>query len=493
MSSAHNALVRLSASELVGKLQKGEVRSVDLAQAFIASCDKNEPAIQAFLHLDRQAILDAAEHSDSRRKTGEKLGPLAGLPIAIKDNMCQKGVPTTCASKILKGFKPPYSATVVERLLAAGAVPFGKTNLDEFAMGSSTENSAYQTTRNPWDTTRIPGGSSGGSAAAVAGCLAPLSLGSDTGGSIRQPASLCGIVGLKPTYGLISRYGLVAFASSLDQIGPFSHDVTGSALLLEALAGHDPRDTTCVNQPVPDYLADLDKPLAGLRVGVAREFFGEGLDSQVEKAVRAALDVYKSQGATIVDVSLPTSPHAVATYYLVATAEASSNLARFDGVRYGHRTERKGNLIEQYSRSRGEGFGAEVKRRIMLGTYALSSGYIDAYYLQSLKVRRLILQDFEKIFSQCDVLAGPTAPTAAFKVGEKSSDPLAMYLSDIYTISCNLAGISGISIPCGFTDNGLPIGLQLQGPQFAESKLLRAARMHEKATDWHTRRPALVG
>jgi len=493
MSSPAHALVRLSASELAGKLQRGEVKSADLAQAYLAACDKHEPSIRAFLHLDRQAILDAAEQSDARRKSGEKLGPLAGVPIAIKDNLCQKGVPTTCASKILKGFKPPYTATVVDRLQSAGAVCFGKTNLDEFAMGSSTENSAYQTTRNPWDVERIPGGSSGGSAAAVAGCLAPLSLGSDTGGSIRQPASLCGIVGLKPTYGLVSRYGLVAFASSLDQIGPFSHDVTGSAMLLQAIAGHDSRDSTCVNQPVPDYLADLDKPLAGLRVGVAREFFGEGLDPLVEKAVRAALDVYKSQGATIVDVSLPTSPHAVATYYLVATAEASSNLARFDGVRYGHRTAQKGNLIEQYCRSRGEGFGAEVKRRIMLGTYALSSGYIDAYYLQSLKVRRLILQDFQKVFSQCDVLAGPTAPTAAFKAGEKSSDPLAMYLSDIYTISCNLAGISGISIPCGFTDNGLPIGLQLQGPQFAESTLLRAARMHEKATDWHTRRPALVG
>ncbi len=493
MSSPALPLVRLSASELTGKLQRGEVKSADLAQDYLAAFDKHEPSIHAFLHLDRQAILDAAERSDARRKAGEKLGPLAGMPIAIKDNLCQKGVPTTCGSKILQGFKPPYTATVVDRLEAAGAVCFGKTNLDEFAMGSSTENSAYQTTRNPWDTDRIPGGSSGGSAAAVAGCLAPLSLGSDTGGSIRQPASLCGIVGLKPTYGLVSRYGLVAFASSLDQIGPFSHDVTGAAHLLQAIAGHDQRDSTCVNQPVPGYLADLDKPLAGLKVGVAREFFGEGLDPQVEKAVRAALDVYKSQGATLVDVSLPTSPHAVATYYLVATAEASSNLARFDGVRYGHRTTRKGNLIEQYCRSRGEGFGAEVKRRIMLGTYALSSGYIDAYYLQSLKVRRLILQDFQKVFSQCDVLAGPTAPTAAFKVGEKSSDPLAMYLSDIYTISCNLAGICGISIPCGFTDNGLPIGLQLQGPQFAESTLLRAARMHEKATDWHTRRPALVG
>ena len=487
-----SSLTRLPASELVLRLRQGDLSAVQLAQAYLAACDRHEPTLRAFLHLDKQLVLDRATAIDARRQAGESVGALAGLPVALKDNLCQKGVLTTCASKMLQNFRPPYNATVIERLEAAGAVCFGKTNLDEFAMGSSTENSAFQTTRNPWDPERIPGGSSGGSAAAVAGCLAPLSLGSDTGGSIRQPASLCGIVGLKPTYGLVSRYGLVAFASSLDQIGPFAHDATGAALLLQAIAGHDPRDTTSLNQPVPDYLADLDQPLAGLRVGVAREFFGEGLDPQVEQAVRTALDVYKSQGATLVDVSLPTSPHAVATYSLVATAEASSNLARYDGVHFGHRTERKSNLIELYSRSRGEGFGAEVKRRIMLGTYALSSGYIDAYYLQSLRVRRLILEDFQQVFLQCDVLAGPTAPTAAFKVGEKSADPLSMYLSDIYTISCNLAGISGISIPCGFTTGGLPIGLQLQGPQFAESTLLRAARMHEKATDWHTRRPALV-
>ena len=484
------SLTRRPASELVHLLRRGEVSSRQVAQSFLDSATARDEQVGAFLHLDAQAVLAAADAIDARRAKGEPVGVLAGIPVAIKDNLCQRGVPTTCASRMLANFKPPYTAHVVERVIAEGGVPFGKTNLDEFAMGSSTENSAFKKTRNPWDLERIPGGSSGGSAAAVAGCLAPLSLGSDTGGSIRQPASLCGIVGLKPSYGRVSRYGLVAFASSLDQVGPFAHDVTGAALLLQVVAGHDRRDSTSVDQPVPDYLATLETPLAGLRVGVAREFFGPGLDSEVEKAVRGALAVYKGLGATIVEVDLPTSPHAVATYYLVATAEASSNLARYDGVHYGHRTAEKTNLIDLYSKSRGEAFGAEVKRRIMLGTYALSSGYIDAYYTKALKARRLILEDFNKVFAQCDVLAGPTSPTAAFKLGEKSSDPLSMYLSDIYTISCNLAGIAGVSIPCGFTASGLPIGLQLQAPAMAEETLLRAARMHEKATDWHTRRPS---
>jgi len=484
------SLTRRPASELVHLLRRGEVSSRQVAQSFLDAATARDEQVGAFLHLDAEAVLAAADSVDARRAKGEPVGVLAGLPVAIKDNLCQRGVPTTCASKMLANFKPPYTAHVVERVIAEGGVPFGKTNLDEFAMGSSTENSAFKKTRNPWDLERIPGGSSGGSAAAVAGCLAPLSLGSDTGGSIRQPASLCGIVGLKPSYGRVSRYGLVAFASSLDQVGPFAHDVTGAALLLQAVAGHDRRDSTSVDQPVPDYLAALETPLSGLRVGVAREFFGPGLDSEVEKAVRGALDVYKGLGATIVEVDLPTSPHAIATYYLVATAEASSNLARYDGVHYGHRTAEKTNLIDLYSKSRGEAFGAEVKRRIMLGTYALSSGYIDAYYTKALKARRLILEDFNKVFAQCDVLAGPTSPTAAFKLGEKSSDPLAMYLSDIYTISCNLAGIAGVSIPCGFTATGLPIGLQLQAPAMAEETMLRAARMHEKATDWHTRRPS---
>lgn len=484
-------LTQLPASALVSLLRRGEISSRQLTQACLDACQSLDSKIGAFLHLDAEAVLTAADAIDSRRVRGESVGLLAGLPVAIKDNLCQKGVPTTCASKMLAGFRPPYTAHVVERVTAEGGVPFGKTNLDEFAMGSSTENSAFQKTRNPWDLERIPGGSSGGSAAAVAGCLTPLSLGSDTGGSIRQPASLCGIVGLKPSYGRVSRYGLVAFASSLDQVGPFAHDVAGAALLLQAIAGHDNRDSTSVNQPVPDYMATLETPLAGLRVGVAREFFGPGLDTEVEQAVHKALDVYRGLGATIVDVTLPTSPHAIATYYLVATAEASSNLARYDGVHYGHRTAEKTNLINLYCKSRGEGFGAEVKRRIMLGTYALSSGYIDAYYTKALKARRLILNDFNRIFASCDVLAGPTAPTAAFKLGEKASDPLSMYLSDIYTISCNLAGISGVSIPCGFTASGLPIGLQLQGPAMAEETLLRAARMHEKATAWHTHRPTL--
>ncbi len=484
------SLTRRPASELVHLLRRGEVSSRQVAQSFLDSATARDEQVGAFLHLDAEAVLAAADAIDAKRAKGEPVGVLAGIPVAIKDNLCQRGVPTTCASRMLANFKPPYTAHVVERVIAEGGVPFGKTNLDEFAMGSSTENSAFKKTRNPWDLERIPGGSSGGSAAAVAGCLAPLSLGSDTGGSIRQPASLCGIVGLKPSYGRVSRYGLVAFASSLDQVGPFAHDVTGAALLLQVVAGHDRRDSTSVDQPVPDYLATLETPLAGLRVGVAREFFGPGLDSEVEKAVRGALAVYKGLGATIVEVDLPTSPHAVATYYLVATAEASSNLARYDGVHYGHRTAEKTNLIDLYSKSRGEAFGAEVKRRIMLGTYALSSGYIDAYYTKALKARRLILEDFNKVFAQCDVLAGPTSPTAAFKLGEKSSDPLSMYLSDIYTISCNLAGIAGVSIPCGFTASGLPIGLQLQAPAMAEETLLRAARMHEKATDWHTRRPS---
>ena len=484
------SLTRRPASELVHLLRRGEVSSRQVAQSFLDSATARDEQVGAFLHLDAEAVLAAADAIDAKRAKGEPVGVLAGIPVAIKDNLCQRGVPTTCASRMLANFKPPYTAHVVERVIAEGGVPFGKTNLDEFAMGSSTENSAFKKTRNPWDLERIPGGSSGGSAAAVAGCLAPLSLGSDTGGSIRQPASLCGIVGLKPSYGRVSRYGLVAFASSLDQVGPFAHDVTGAALLLQVVAGHDRRDSTSVDQPVPDYLTTLETPLAGLRVGVAREFFGPGLDSEVEKAVRGALAVYKGLGATIVEVDLPTSPHAVATYYLVATAEASSNLARYDGVHYGHRTAEKTNLIDLYSKSRGEAFGAEVKRRIMLGTYALSSGYIDAYYTKALKARRLILEDFNKVFAQCDVLAGPTSPTAAFKLGEKSSDPLSMYLSDIYTISCNLAGIAGVSIPCGFTASGLPIGLQLQAPAMAEETLLRAARMHEKATDWHTRRPS---
>jgi aspartyl-tRNA(Asn)/glutamyl-tRNA(Gln) amidotransferase subunit A len=356
-------------------------------------------------------------------------------------------------------------------------------------MGSSTENSAFQGTRNPWDTSRIPGGSSGGSAAAVAGCQAPLSLGTDTGGSIRQPAALCGIVGMKPTYGRVSRYGLVAFASSLDQIGPFAHDVTDCALLLEAIAGHDRRDSTCAKLPVPEYRKTINDPVEGLTIGVPREFFDKGLDSEVEAAVRGALKEYEKRGATLVDVSLPHSKYALAAYYIVAPAEASSNLARYDGMHYGHRTKQKADLIGTYAKSRGEGFGREVQRRILIGTYVLSSGYADKYYHQALKVRRLVKKDYDDAFEKCDVVMGPTTPTAAFKAGEKSDDPLAMYLSDVYTVSCNLAGLPGMSIPCGFTKAGLPIGLQLLGRPFDEERLFRVARVYESATDWHTRRP----
>jgi aspartyl-tRNA(Asn)/glutamyl-tRNA(Gln) amidotransferase subunit A len=395
---------------------------------------------------------------------------------------------------MLEHFAPPYDAHVIERLRAADAVLIGKTNLDEFAMGSSTENSAYQITRNPWNLERIPGGSSGGSAAAVAAGEAPLSLGTDTGGSIRQPAALCGVVGVKPTYGRVSRYGLIAFASSLDQIGPIAYTVADAARLLEVIAGHDPRDSTSVDRPVPAYTRTLDDPLPGLRIGVPREFFDAGLDADVQAAVQAALREYEKRGATLVDISLPhCASHAIAVYYLVATAEASSNLARYDGMHFGHRTAKKADLVGTYAKTRGEGFGREVERRIMLGTYALSSGYKDAYYLQAMKVRRLISDEFTSAFEKCDVIVGPTTPTAAFPVGEKSGNPLAMYLTDIYTISANLAGIAGLSLPCGFTRDSLPVGLQLLAPPFGEETLLRAARVYESATDWHTRRPAVAG
>jgi aspartyl-tRNA(Asn)/glutamyl-tRNA(Gln) amidotransferase subunit A len=385
---------------------------------------------------------------------------------------------------------PPYDAEIIRRLRDADAVILGKTNMDEFAMGSSTENSAYQITRNPWDTARTPGGSSGGSAAAVAAGMAPLAIGSDTGGSIRQPAAFCGVVGMKPTYGRVSRYGLVAFASSLDQLGPFAADVAGAAALLEVMAGHDSRDSTSVDRPVPEYRRTLEQPLSGLRIGLASEHFVAGLDAEVASTVRAAADVYRSLGARVVDVALPHSKYGVAAYYLIAPSEAASNLARYDGVHYGHRAENFDGLIDMYAASRGEGFGAEVKRRIMLGNYALSAGYYDAYYLKALKVRRLIRNDFDRAFETCDVLLSPVAPTPAFKVGELVDDPLAMYLSDIYTLSANLAGLPGISLPGGFSSAGLPIGIQLLGPPFSEEPLLRAARMFERETAWHTKHPS---
>jgi aspartyl-tRNA(Asn)/glutamyl-tRNA(Gln) amidotransferase subunit A len=477
-----------TAIELLGALSAGAVSAEALTTQFLGAIRARDPHVRAFLSVDEAGALEQARRVDDRRRRGEPLGPLAGVPVALKDVLCVRGQPTTCASKILENYRPPYDAHVVTQLRKADAILIGKTNLDEFAMGSSTENSAYQITRNPWALDRIPGGSSGGSAAAVAACEAPLALGSDTGGSIRQPAALCGIVGLKPTYGRVSRFGLVAFGSSLDQIGPFAHDVAAAALLLEVIAGHDPRDSTSVDQPVPAYRQALEQPIESLTIGVPAEYFGEGLAPEVEQAVRAAIRTYEQLGATVREVSLPHSRFALATYYLVATAEASSNLARYDGAHFGRRSTEHTNLIDMYCRSRGEGLGAEVKRRIMLGTYALSSGYKDAYYLKALAVRRLIKNDFDRVFAECDVVLGPTSPTTAFKIGERSADPLAMYLADVYTISANLAGLPGISVPCGFGKEGLPIGLQLLAAPFAEEKLLRAARMYERVTDWHTRR-----
>ncbi|MEO6809267.1 MAG: Asp-tRNA(Asn)/Glu-tRNA(Gln) amidotransferase subunit GatA [Isosphaeraceae bacterium] len=492
-------LTRTTAAALIAQMNAGTVSAEEVARAYLDRADLLNDRLNVFLHQDADRALDQARAVDARRKAGEPLGPLAGVPIAIKDNFCTIGEPTTCASKMLANFRPPYDATVITRLRASGAVLMGKTNMDEFAMGSSTENSAFGPTRNPWDLDRIPGGSSGGSAAAVAADLAPLSLGSDTGGSIRQPASHCGLAGLKPTYGRVSRYGLIAFASSLDQIGPFAHDLTDLALLLKAIAGHDPMDSTSVDAPVPDYSATLDQKPASLRIGLVREFFSEGLDPEVDAAVREAVRVYEQHGATVQEVSLPHTGYGVEAYYLVAPAECSSNLARYDGTIYGHRAkdfapttpeeEDLPPLIRMMMASRAEGFGAEVKRRIMLGTFALSAGYADQYYNQALKVRRLIRNDFDAAFTKVDVLLGPTSPTPAFKLGEKTADPLAMYLSDIYTITANLAGIPGISIPCGLTRAGLPIGLQLLAPAFAEENLLRTARVFEQATDWHTRRP----
>ncbi|HYO11034.1 MAG TPA: Asp-tRNA(Asn)/Glu-tRNA(Gln) amidotransferase subunit GatA [Tepidisphaeraceae bacterium] len=472
-----------------------QVSAVELTRHVLARIEKLEPQIRAYTSVAADHALAQARAVDA----GERGGALAGVPIALKDNLCTTFGTTTCSSKMLANFRSPYDATVVQKLDAAGAIFLGKTNLDEFAMGSSTENSAFGATRNPWDATRVPGGSSGGSAAAVAAGTAVASLGSDTGGSIRQPAALCGIVGLKPTYGRVSRYGLVAFASSLDQVGPFGRTVADCAALMNVIAGHDPRDSTAVADAPPDYRVDLEQPLKGLRVGLAREYaLPDGLDAQVRRAFDAAVATYRALGATIVDVSLPHAEYGIAAYYVIAPCEASSNLARYDGVHFGHRTKQPvSDIVELFSKSRAEGFGDEVQRRIMIGTYALSSGYYDAYYLRALKMRALIKRDFDRAFGQCDVIATPTSPTPAFKIGEKSGDPLSMYLADVFTVTCNIAGLPGISVPCGFTDgstsdgNPLPIGLQLLGPTFSEPTLLRAARMYEAATDWHTRRPAL--
>ncbi|MGQ0635622.1 MAG: Asp-tRNA(Asn)/Glu-tRNA(Gln) amidotransferase subunit GatA [Planctomycetaceae bacterium] len=487
------SIIGATAGELLQRLERRDVSCAEITGAFLEAIERRDGAIRAFLHVDHEAARAQARDIDARRQRGEKLGKLAGLPVAVKDVICTQGQPTTCASRMLQRFVPPYDAHVISRLKGADAVLIGKTNMDEFAMGSSTENSAFQVTRNPWNLEHTPGGSSGGSGAAVAAAMAPLALGTDTGGSIRLPAGFCGVVGMKPTYGRVSRYGLIAYGSSLDQIGPFANDVAGAALLLEVLAGHDPRDSTSVDALVPDYSRTLEDPLAGLRIGLAKEHFVSGLDPQVEQAIRSAVEVYKSLGATVHEISLPHSKYAVAVYYVVAPSEASSNLARYDGVHYGHRAADFDNMIDMYCASRGEGFGGEVKRRIMLGTYSLSAGYYDAYYLKALKVRRLIRNDFDKAFEQVDLIASPVAPTPAFKIGELIDDPLAMYLSDIYTISANLAGLPGICIPAGFSTAGLPIGLQLLAAPFAEERLLRAARMFERETEWHKRRPGGEG
>jgi aspartyl-tRNA(Asn)/glutamyl-tRNA(Gln) amidotransferase subunit A len=468
-------------------LAAGELTSAELTEALLARIAAVEPAVQAFLTITGEEALAEARAADAARSAAS--GPLHGVPMAIKDVICTRGVRTTCGSAILENFVPPYDATVVARLKAAGTVSLGKLNCDEFAMGSSTETSAFHTTSNPWDLERVPGGSSGGSAAAVAAAMAPASLGTDTGGSIRQPAALCGVSGMKPTYGRVSRFGLIAYGSSLDQIGPFAWTAADLALILGAIAGHDPRDGTSANLPVPDYSAALTGDVRGLRVGVPREYFVDGMEPGVEAATRAAIEVLREQGAEVVEVSLPYTKYALPTYYIVAPAEASANLARYDGVRYGPREEGE-SMWEEIERTRGRRFGAEVRRRIMLGTYALSAGYYDAYYKRAQQVRTLIKRDFEQAFAEVDILAAPTSPTVAFKSGQKLDDPLAMYLSDVCTLPINLAGVPGLVVPCGFSE-GLPVGLQLIGRPFDEATLLRAGDAYQRMTDWHTRRPAL--
>jgi aspartyl-tRNA(Asn)/glutamyl-tRNA(Gln) amidotransferase subunit A len=470
-------------TQLAAGLDKGEYSSLEVTRALLDRIESLDSTLNAFITVTAERALEAAELADAARAAGNG-GALSGLPIVHKDIFCTRDVLTTCGSRMLENFVSPYDATVVERLAAAGAVMLGKSNMDEFAMGSSNETSYYGPVQNPWDLERSPGGSSGGSAAAVAGRLAPAATGTDTGGSIRQPAALSGIFGIKPTYGRVSRYGMIAFASSLDQAGVLTRCSADAAMLLGVMAGFDKRDSTCVEHPVPDYVAALDESLAGLRVGVVRQHFDSGLDDGCASAVRGALTVLESLGATLVDVDLPNLDLSVPTYYVVAPAECSSNLSRFDGVRFGHRAKDADDLFDLYCRSRGEGFGAEVKRRIMTGTYVLSAGYYDAYYLKAQQVRQLIADDFGKAFETVDVIAGPTSPTPAFKLGDKTDDPITMYLNDIYTIGANLAGLPGVSAPCGFVD-GLPVGLHLVGPHFSEDVLLRCTHQYEQQTAWH--------
>lgn len=511
------SLAQQTAVQLLAELAGRRVSSLELTQFYIARIKDKDPQVGAFLLVDEEGALKQAQAIDDRRAAGKPIGLLGGLPLAVKDVLCTKGLKTTCASQMLANFVPPYDATVIAKLRAADAVIIGKTNMDEFAMGGSTENSALGKTRNPWDLARVPGGSSGGAAACLAASMAPLSIGTDTGGSIRQPASYCGVTGLKPTYGRVSRFGLVAFASSLDQVGPMAHTAEDCALLLEAIAGQDPHDSTSAPQPVPAYSQTVNQPLAGMKLGLVKEHFGPGLNSEVAASVQAAVKTYEKLGAQVREISLPHSKYGIATYYIIAPSEASSNLARYDGVHYGYRTEEKPMLealaaerkaveakgdaralaqldtplIRLYRQSRAEGFGPEVKRRIMLGTYTLSAGYYDAYYLKALKVRRLIRGDYDAAFREVDFIVGPTAPSPAFKLGEKTADPLAMYLEDLYTVTTNLAGVPGLNIPCGFTAAGLPIGLQLQARPLDEERLLQAGAMFQQATDWHNRRPAL--
>lgn len=510
------SLLEQSATQLRKVLDSRQVSSREVAQAFLDQIAKADGRIDAFLSVDPDRSLVRAKEIDDWRTAGKPVGLLAGLPIAIKDVICTKGWTTTCGSKMLANYVPPYDATVIQKLDAADAVLIGKTNMDEFAMGGSTENSAFKKTKNPWDLQRVPGGSSGGAAACLAASMTPLSIGTDTGGSIRQPAAFCGVTGLKPTYGRVSRYGLVAFASSLDQIGPLARTAEDTALLLEALAGHDPLDSTSAPVDTVKYSETVKQPLAGLKLGLVKEHFGAGLDNEIATSVREAVKVYEKLGATVKEISLPHNKYGIAVYYIIAPCEASSNLARYDGVHYGYRCdektmlaglaaeqaelEKRGDnkalanldtpLVRMYRQTRAEGFGAEVKRRIMLGTFALSAGYSEAFYKKALQVRRLIRNDYDAAFQDVDFIVGPTTPSPAFKIGEKSGDPLAMYLEDLYTVTLNLAGLPGISIPCGLTKSGLPIGLQLQGRAFDEDRLLRAAHMFQQATDWHTKRPA---
>jgi len=500
----NNYLVRrnkLRLEELTGHkihqlLKSREITSVEVTQAVINRIESLDSKIYAYITTCFDKAIEQAKQIDKKISNGEDIHPLAGIPIAIKDNISTKGIKTTCASKILYNFIPPYDAFVIQRLKEAGAIIIGKTNLDEFAMGSSTENSYFGPTKNPWNLERVPGGSSGGSCAAIACDETILALGSDTGGSIRQPAALCGVVGFKPTYGRVSRFGLIAFASSLDQIGPITKDVVDCALLLNVICGYDPQDSTAVNLPTPDFTKSLINDISGIKIGIPDEYFIEGVDVEVKESVEKAIKLLENLGAEILEVSLPHTEYCVSVYYLIAPAEASSNLARYDGVQYGYRAEHiahstEHRLLEMYERTRSEGFGKEVKRRIMLGTYALSAGYYDAYYLKAQKVRTLIKQDFEEAFKRSDVLITPTSPTPAFKIGAKTDDPIQMYLSDIFTISANLAGIPGISIPCGFTHDGLPIGLQILAPLFGEEKLLQVAYTFEQNTNYHLQKPSI--